>query len=69
MSEKLIRFPEVERRTGFCRSWIYKLIAKGEFPVFVKTGGRAVAFVESEVDAWVTAQIHARTGQRPSGKP
>ncbi len=27
MSDKFIRFAEVERRTGFCRAWIYHLIA------------------------------------------
>lgn len=38
MSDKFIRFAEVERRTGFCRAWIYHLIAQGEFPRPIKTG-------------------------------
>lgn len=57
MSDKFIRFAEVEHRTGFCRAWIYHLIAEGEFPRPVKTGKRAVSFIEREVDAWIEDKI------------
>lgn len=57
MSDKFIRFAEVELRTGFCRAWIYHLIAKGEFPQPVKTGKRAVSFIEREVEAWIEDKI------------
>ncbi|WKA63976.1 helix-turn-helix transcriptional regulator [Pectobacterium aroidearum] len=50
---RLIRLPEVKRRTGFGKTWIYELIKAGRFPSQVKTGVRAVAFIESEVDAWI----------------
>ncbi|MEX6167773.1 helix-turn-helix transcriptional regulator [Enterobacter hormaechei] len=50
---RLIRLPEVKRRTGFWKTWIYELIKAGRFPSQVKTGVRAVAFIESEVDAWI----------------
>ncbi|WP_187650943.1 helix-turn-helix transcriptional regulator, partial [Xenorhabdus indica] len=30
--ENLIRLPEVQRRTGYSKAWIYKLISAGEFP-------------------------------------
>ncbi|UTJ45795.1 AlpA family phage regulatory protein [Atlantibacter subterranea] len=52
MSDRFIRFAEVEHRTGFRRAWIYHLIAEGEFTRPVKTGKRAVSFIEREVDAW-----------------
>ncbi|ECG7427038.1 AlpA family transcriptional regulator [Salmonella enterica] len=58
MSDKFIRFAEVERRTGFCRAWIYRLIAQGEFPRPIKTGKRAVSFIEREVDAWIEGKIN-----------
>ncbi|ECM2370989.1 AlpA family phage regulatory protein, partial [Salmonella enterica] len=29
---KLIRLPEVKRRTGFGKTWIYTLIRAGKFP-------------------------------------
>ncbi|MEQ9916561.1 AlpA family transcriptional regulator [Pectobacterium aroidearum] len=50
---RLIRLPEVKRRTGFGKTWIYELIKAGRFPSQVKTGARAVAFIESEIDAWI----------------
>ncbi|MBN3059399.1 AlpA family transcriptional regulator [Pectobacterium versatile] len=54
---RLIRLPEVKRRTGFGKTWIYELIKAGRFPSQVKTGVRAVAFIESEVDAWIEKTI------------
>lgn len=60
MTHKLIRFADVMQRTGFSRSWLNKLIARGDFPAVVKTGKRAAAFVESEVDAWIERQISGR---------
>ncbi|MDE9553159.1 helix-turn-helix transcriptional regulator, partial [Xenorhabdus bovienii] len=45
----LIRLPEVQRRTGYGKAWIYKLIADNRFPKQVKIGTRSVAFIESEV--------------------
>lgn len=55
--ESLIRLPEVQRRTGYGKAWIYKLISAGKFPQSVKIGSRSIAFVESEVDAWVANKI------------
>lgn len=55
--ENLIRFPEVQRRTGYGKAWIYRLIKKGQFPKQVRTGIRSIAFVESEVDAWIDNKI------------
>lgn len=55
--ENLIRLPEVQRRTGYGKAWIYRLIKRGQFPKQVKTGIRAVAFIESEIDTWVANKI------------
>ncbi|PHM75267.1 helix-turn-helix transcriptional regulator [Xenorhabdus cabanillasii] len=41
MSNKLIRIDEVLSRTGYSKSWTYKLIDKGEFPKLVKIGPRS----------------------------
>lgn len=59
---KLIRLPEVKRRTGFGKTWIYTLIKSGTFPSQVKTGVRAVAFIESEIDAWIEKVIAESRG-------
>ncbi|HFP7857016.1 TPA: helix-turn-helix transcriptional regulator [Morganella morganii] len=62
--ENLIRLPEVIRRTGYSKPWLYKLIDAGKFPKQVKIGSRSIAFVESEVDAWVANKIaESRTGE------
>ncbi|MDC9581329.1 AlpA family transcriptional regulator [Xenorhabdus sp. PR6a] len=55
--ENLIRLPEVQRRTGYSKAWIYKLIGDGEFPKQVKIGPRSIAFIESEIDNWITQRI------------
>ncbi|EAP2787180.1 AlpA family transcriptional regulator [Salmonella enterica] len=56
-NQSLIRLPEVLKRTGFGKAWIYRLISQGRFPAPVKIGTRAVAFVESEIDEWIEAVI------------
>ncbi|KJF78431.1 helix-turn-helix transcriptional regulator [Morganella morganii] len=62
--ESLIRLPEVIRRTGYSKPWLYKLIDAGKFPKQVKIGSRSIAFVESEVDAWVANKItESRAGE------
>lgn len=55
--QRLIRLPEVIRRTGFGKTWIYMLIKAGHFPSQVKTGLRSIAFIESEIDAWIEKVI------------
>lgn len=53
----LIRVPEVLRRVGFSRTTMYELIKEGRFPDKVIIGARCVAFVESEIDAWIENTI------------
>ncbi|MEX0447874.1 helix-turn-helix transcriptional regulator [Xenorhabdus sp. SGI246] len=55
--ENLIRLPEIQRRTGYGKAWIYKPIADNRFPKQVKIGTRSVAFIESEVDSWIAQRI------------
>lgn len=63
MSQSLIRIPEVQRRTGYSKAWIYRLIGEGKFPASVKIGTRAIAFVESEIDEWVAKRIAESRGE------
>jgi len=60
MSYTLIRLPEVQRRTGYSKAWIYRLLKENRFPQSVKIGSRAIAFVESEVDEWINQRIEER---------
>ncbi len=53
MTDKLIRRPDVEARTGLSRSTIYDWMKRGEFPQPVKLGARLVAWRESDVTTWL----------------
>ncbi|WMT17298.1 AlpA family transcriptional regulator [Serratia fonticola] len=57
MAQSFIRLPDVQRRTGYSKAWIYRLMSQGKFPTSVKIGSRAIAFVESEIDEWVNQRI------------
>jgi prophage regulatory protein len=53
---QLLRLPQVLARVGLRTTRLYQLIGDGSFPPPIKLGPRAIAFVESEVDAWIEAQ-------------
>jgi len=57
MVTTILRLPNVKARTGLSRSTIYLRIAEGSFPKPVSLGGRAVGWIESEIDDWLKAQI------------
>ncbi|WP_373467411.1 helix-turn-helix transcriptional regulator [Serratia fonticola] len=57
IAQSFIRLPDVQRRTGYSKAWIYRLMSQGKFPTSVKIGSRAIAFVESEIDEWVNQRI------------
>ncbi|MGR3494070.1 helix-turn-helix transcriptional regulator [Citreimonas sp.] len=53
MTEKHLRRRDVEDITGLSRSTIYRLMSNGEFPKPIKLTGRAVAWPESRISAWL----------------
>lgn len=55
----ILRLHQVSARVGLGRTAIYSRIGDGAFPKPVSLGGGAVGWVESEIDAWVSAQIEA----------
>lgn len=56
MTDKLLRRPEVEKRTGIARSTLYDWMAKGDFPKPVKLGVRLVAWRESDINSWLESR-------------
>jgi prophage regulatory protein len=56
----IIRRDVVEARTGLARSTIYANIAAGAFPRPVSLGGKAVGWIEAEIQAWIDARIAER---------
>lgn len=58
MSNVLIRQRRVTEKTGLGKSTIYSLMERNLFPKSIKlAGGKAVAWVESEIDEWITQQV------------
>jgi prophage regulatory protein len=53
----ILRRKQVQERTGLSRSTIYMRIAQGTFPKAISLGDRAVGWVDSEIDAWLTNQL------------
>jgi len=58
--QRFIRLAEVIHKTGHSRSKIYTLLDAGKFPERVTLGPMSVAWVESEVDAYIESLIRKR---------
>ena len=56
----LIRRKEVERQTALSRSRIYDLMKQGKFPKPVTLGAMSVAWLETEVHAWIACRVAER---------
>lgn len=52
-----IRLPEVKRMTGLSRASIYKRMKSGDFPTAVHLGCRLSVWVDTDIHAWIKAQI------------
>ena len=57
MVTTILRLPAVKARTGLSRSTIYLRVSEGGFPAPVSLGGRAVGWLEHEINAWLEQQI------------
>jgi prophage regulatory protein len=49
-----LRLPAVMARTGLSRSSLYLRMNKGEFPAAHALGPRMIAWLESDVDQWMS---------------
>lgn len=55
---KILRRKQLESRLGLSRSTIYSMVAANELPPPIRLGsGRAVGWIEAEIDAWLAAQV------------
>jgi prophage regulatory protein len=63
--QKLIRIKSVVNLTGLSKSYIYDLCKKGLFPESLQLvpGGTSVAWVRSEVLAWIDSRIQSRDSE------
>jgi prophage regulatory protein len=57
--QTIIRLPQVKQRTGLSRSTIYALIKGGQFKAPISLGARAVGWLDSDVDEFISARVSA----------
>lgn len=57
MANIILRLPSVKTRTGLSRSSIYLRMSKGDFPPSISLGGRAVGWLESDIERWLDEKI------------
>ena len=60
MAEKFLSLREVLGLTSLSKTHTYRLINAGNFPRPVPLGPHRVAFLESEIEAWMGARLQAR---------
>ena len=53
MAYQILRLPQVKTQTGLSRSSLYQRIAEGTFPRQISLGGRAVGWLESDIENWI----------------
>ena len=58
---RMLRLSQVATITGLSKTKIYQLQIQGDFPMRVQLSPRRVAWVESEVQAWLAARITSST--------
>jgi prophage regulatory protein len=57
MTDRILRLPEVKANVGLSRSTIYLRIEEGSFPKPISLGARAVGWLESDIEAWVSKRV------------
>jgi len=68
MPHHILRLPSVRAVTGLSRSTLYNRIAEGSFPAPISLGGRAVGWIEAEIQEWLEDRIQA-SRQNSQSKP
>lgn len=59
-TDRFISMSETLDRVGFSKTHLYRLMNDGLFPRVVPLGKFKVAFLESEVEAWMASCLAAR---------
>lgn len=56
---RLIRRKEVQAKTGLGASSIYAMMQQGTFPKAINISERRVAWIESDIDLWISERIES----------
>lgn len=68
--DRLIRVSEVRKLAGIGRNTIHVWMSEGKFPLAVDLGGRRVAWLLSDINAWIASRqrvksIRVKRGVKP----
>lgn len=66
-ADRLLRLPDVMFLTGLGKTSIYNRCKEGSFPAAVDLGSRAVAWRETEVQAWIQGLQRANSVEDLAG--
>ncbi|WP_233284176.1 MULTISPECIES: AlpA family transcriptional regulator [Agrobacterium] len=62
---QLLSLKQVCQLTSLSRTGVNKARAGGRFPAAIDLDGRRIAFVKTEVEAWLSSKIEARNAKTP----
>lgn len=57
---RVLRLPEVITKTGLSRTTLYTMSRAGQFPESISLGGKAMGWIEAEIDHWIEERMAAR---------
>lgn len=60
--KRIIRLPEVVKKTGLSRSSIYAYMNEGRFPKSFDLGERSKGWLENSIDQWIDSKIKDNGG-------
>lgn len=58
---KVLRIQETRQKIALSRTTLWRLCRQTDFPKPINLGGRAIGFLEHELDGWLATQADART--------
>ena len=59
---KFLRLPEVQNRVTYSAPQIWRLEKANKFPKRIQIGDNRVAWIASEIDAWIKTKIERSRG-------
>jgi prophage regulatory protein len=59
--ERVLRLKQVLERVGLGRSRIFELVKEGGFPRQIRLSLRAVGWLESDVEKWISDRVASRS--------
>jgi prophage regulatory protein len=60
-TDNLLRLEQVMQITSLCRSHVFLLAKKGQFPASITVGVRGARWSEQQVRQWIAKQISSAT--------